>query len=273
MRVESAGLELAWSERGSGPPVLLVHGFGGSGRAWGETVLDALAGRHRVLVVDLPGHGASGDPADERRVALGPVLDDLARILQAAGVAACPWIGYSMGGRIALAAALLCPRRVTALVLESASPGLMTEAERSRRRADDDALARSILADGVDDWVEAWEASPLFAGRQRLDPDARAALLADRRANRTGSLAAWLRGLGLGSQPSFWDRLGAVGVPTLLVTGADDERYGEIARRMADVIPQARQARISGAGHTVHLERPQAWLDAVRPFLADIDFT
>ena len=268
MRVRSGdGLNLEVAERGEGAPVMLVHGFGGSSKAWGEAALAGLAQRHHTLAVDLHGHGSSEDPAGAARLGLELVLDDLERVMDAAGVESCPWVGYSMGGRLTLAAALLRPERVGRMVLESASPGLASDAERRERRGLDEKLARRIVEEGVDSWVEAWEGSPLFAGRGSLAPVAREAFIAGRRANRPGSLAAWLRALGVGSQPSFWGRLHEVGASALLVTGAGDSKYSELARRMALQIPGARHVVVPGSGHTVHLEAPAAWLDEVVAFL------
>ena len=268
MRVRSGdGLNLDVAERGGGAPVMLVHGFGGSSKAWGEAALAGLARSHRTLAVDLHGHGASEDPAGAARLGLEPVLDDLERVMDAAGVGSCPWVGYSMGGRLTLAASLLRPERVERMVLESASPGLASDHDRRARRDRDETLAQRIMDEGVDSWVEAWERSPLFAGRGSPDPVVREAFIAARRANRPGSLAAWLRALGVGSQPSFWGRLAEVRAPALMVTGAGDPKYSEFARRMALQIPGARHVVVPGAGHTVHLEAPAAWLDEVVAFL------
>ncbi|MSR35815.1 MAG: 2-succinyl-6-hydroxy-2,4-cyclohexadiene-1-carboxylate synthase [Gemmatimonadetes bacterium] len=253
--------------RGRADPILLVHGFGGGRRAWGPDILQALGRDRRVLAVDLLGHGDSDDPSAPGRVALAPVLDDLERVLDLVGVGSCAWVGYSMGGRIALAAAVLRPERVARLALESASPGLATQAERGDRLERDQTLARTIEGEGVEAWVEAWEENPLFAARRTLSPDVRASFLALRRANRPASLASWLRGLGTGTQPSFWDRLDEVRAPALLVTGAADARYTRIARAMAAEMPRARHEVVAGAGHTVHLENPTAWISSVIPFL------
>ena len=268
MRVRSRDeLNLEVSESGEGAPVMLVHGFGGSSKAWGEAALAGIARSHRTLAVDLHGHGASGDPVGPDRLGLEAVLDDLERVLDAAGVDSCPWVGYSMGGRLTLAAALLRPERLERMVLESASPGLVGDHERRVRRDLDEKLARRIVEEGMDSWVEAWEGSPLFASRDSLAPAVREAFLALRRANRPGSLAAWLRALGVGTQPSFWGRLREVRAPALLVTGAEDSKYSELARRMVLQIPGARHAVVPGSGHTVHLEAPAAWLYEVVSFL------
>ncbi len=261
------GLELSVSVLGSGPPLLLVHGSGGASGMWGEPALAHLSG-YRILAVDLPGHGASDDPAGAERVRLDSVLDDLTRVLDVAGVRSCPWVGYSMGGRIALAAAVLHSSRVTRLVLESASPGIADERERADRRVRDHELATRIEREGVEAWAQEWERQPLFAGRTSAAGPAAAGFVALRRANRATSLAAWLRGMGSGVQPEFWGRLARIDVPTLLLTGEHDRKYTAIASRMSRMLPTSEQVVVPGAGHTVHLETPADWGRVVAGFLS-----
>jgi 2-succinyl-6-hydroxy-2,4-cyclohexadiene-1-carboxylate synthase len=261
------GLRVCVRPRGEGPELLLIHGFGGGASAWGEDALAGLTGRC-ALAVDLLGHGASDDPDRPARVSLERVLDDLERVLDVSGVGACPWVGYSMGGRIALAAAVLRPGRVSRLVIESASPGLADDDERAQRRALDEALALRIEQDGVAAWAEEWERQPLFAGRASLPHAVRDRFLAHRKANRAPALAAWLRGMGAGAQPSFWARLGEVAAPTLVLTGERDGKFTAIGERMAAALPDADHRVVPGAGHTVHLESPAAWARAVGTFLS-----
>lgn len=257
------GLRLGFEERGAGDPLLLIHGFTGSTEAWGEEILDALAARHRVLAVDLVGHGGSSRPHDPGRYTLDEVLGDLLELLDAAGVERARWVGYSMGGRVALGGAVLHPERVGGLVLESASPGLATEEERAERREADEALARRLEDEGIETFVERWMALPLFRTQRSLPAETRARERERRFRNDPRALAACLRGLGTGRQPSFWDRLGEVRAPTLLLAGGEDEKFTRLARAMGKAIPEARVHVVRGAGHTVHLEAPEAWLDAV----------
>jgi pimeloyl-ACP methyl ester carboxylesterase len=84
--------------------------------------------------------------------------------------------------------------------------------------------------------------------------------------NNPEALAACLRGLGTGTQPSFWDEISRIGVPALLLAGEEDQKFSELARRMAGLIPEAELRLIPRAGHTIHLENPFAWLAAVRTF-------
>lgn len=261
------GRSLAVLEQGSGATALLVHGFTGSHAAWRSEVIDGLAEHRRVLAVDLIGHGASDRPHEPARYALGAVVDDLCDVLDAFGVPSATWIGYSMGGRIALGAGVLQPERVASLVLEGSSPGLETEAERTQRRAADGTLAAQLELGGLETFVDAWMGQPLFASQSRLPARLRAAQREARLRNDPRALAACLRGLGTGVQPSFWESLPTLDRPALLIAGALDEKFRMLAGRMAAALPHPRLAIVEGAGHAVSLESPKAYLEAVRAFL------
>jgi 2-succinyl-6-hydroxy-2,4-cyclohexadiene-1-carboxylate synthase len=245
----------------------MLHGFTGSSDSWGSGTLRSLAARHRVLAVDLPGHGHSGAPARPDQYALSAIIEHLTGLLRATGIESATWVGYSMGGRLALGAAALHPELVDRLVLESASPGLATESERVARRRADETLARRIEDYGIEDFVEYWTDLPLFETHRRLPGEVRDALRRRRLANRPEALAACLRGLGTGTQPSFWDVLDRVRVPVLVVVGSDDSKYRAVGARMSDTLPAATLEIIPGAGHAPHLERPAEWLAVVEAFL------
>ncbi|MBM4183149.1 MAG: 2-succinyl-6-hydroxy-2,4-cyclohexadiene-1-carboxylate synthase [Gemmatimonadetes bacterium] len=245
-------------------PVLL-HGFAGSSASWGARLVDDLTGAGLTpVLVDLPGHGAEAGEVDPSRFTLEAAVDSVA----GAGRWPEDVVGYSMGGRIALHFAVRYPGRVRRLVLESASPGLASEGERAARRAADEELAGRIVAEGVDWFVDYWESLPLFASRARLDPALLASHRTSRRLNDPRSLAAALTGLSPGRLPSLWDELPRVDTPTLLLVGELDVRYVDIAERMCRAMPDARLVVVPGVGHTVHLEAPAAWRDAVVPFLS-----
>jgi 2-succinyl-6-hydroxy-2,4-cyclohexadiene-1-carboxylate synthase len=259
-------LGLSVEVRGQGHGVLLVHGFTGSSAAWTRRIIDALAQDRCVVAVDLLGHGQSDTCHRSERFALEQVLEDLCEVLDALNLERCTWIGYSMGGRIALGAAILCPERVDGLVLEGASPGLRTAPERDQRREADEELARALETDGLEAFVDRWMSQPLFASQQALRPEIRSVERARRLLADPGSLAACLRGLGTGAQPSFWPALGKLRARSLLLFGELDTKFAAIAREMAAAIPQAHRRAIPGAGHTTHLEKPDAWLAAVCRF-------
>ena len=238
---------------GRGPRLVLVHGFTQTSRSWGP-VLAALAARHQVVAVDAPGHG--------RSASYRAGMWEAARLLGEAGGTGA-WLGYSMGGRLCLHLALAAPYLVRRLVLVSTTAGIDDPEERAARRRDDEARAAAVERDGVDAFLEQWLAQPLFAG---LPPEA--AGVEERRANTAAGLAASLRLNGTGAQEPLWDRLPALAMPVLVVAGERDGRFVELGRRLvAGIGARAELAMVEGAGHAAHLERPEAFLRAVEPFL------
>ncbi|MCB9136844.1 MAG: 2-succinyl-6-hydroxy-2,4-cyclohexadiene-1-carboxylate synthase [Caldilineaceae bacterium] len=251
-----------------GAPLVLLHGFTGSGAEWDEFA----RGTGRTLIApDLMGHGATHAPADPQRYAMDGAAADVAELIRQMSAEPVHLLGYSMGGRLALYIAQAYPELLRSLTLESASPGLMTPAERAARRASDSKLADAIEQDGVPQFVTRWERIPLFASQARLSMTTRKMLRARRLANQAMGLANSLRGMGTGSQPSLWPRLAELALPALLITGAEDEKFRAINRQMADRMPQAQLVVVGAAGHAVHLEQPERFRQIVLEFVADHD--
>ncbi len=249
------------------PTLVLLHGFTGSAANWRD-VASALAQSHRVLAVDLLGHGETDAPADPTRYTMAHAARDLVDLLDAAVGQPAHWLGYSMGGRLALYVALHFGDAVASLILESASPGLAAEAERTERRGRDEALAERIEREGVAAFVDFWEQIPLFATQESLPPAARARLRAQRLCNSALGLANSLRGMGTGAQPALWDDLAAWSKPTLLITGEQDVKFFEIAEQMGERLANVERATVAKAGHTVHLEQPQRFVATISEFLS-----
>jgi 2-succinyl-6-hydroxy-2,4-cyclohexadiene-1-carboxylate synthase len=262
-------LQLHVALSGDGPPVVLLHGFTGSSETW--TPLRAqLDATHRVIALDLPGHGRSSAPEAPARYALDRFADDLARVLDALGVERTALLGYSMGGRAALRAARRHPERIAALVLESTSPGIVDPVVRATRVRADEALADAIERDGVPAFVEWWERLPLWDSQRSLSAQVRANLRAQREANVPRGLANSLRGAGAGVDHSMLDRLADVDVPTLLIAGALDTAYVGHGRQMQRLLPHARLSVVPNAGHAVHLERPELFAAEISAFLEEM---
>jgi 2-succinyl-6-hydroxy-2,4-cyclohexadiene-1-carboxylate synthase len=260
---------------GGKPPLVLLHGFTGSSASW-QPVAGRL-GRERTLVMpDLLGHGRSDAPSDPARYALECQVAGLVALLDELALERVCLLGYSMGGRIALRLALAAawnrlagPDRVSALVLESTSPGIVDPAERAARRNADEALADSLQRQGLDAFIDHWERQPLFASQQRLPATTRAALRAQRAGGSVEGLAASLRGAGAAAAEPVWSWLASLPVPTLVIAGDLDRKYVEISRAMARAIPHCRLEIVPEAGHAVHLERPECWTEIVLSFLEE----
>jgi 2-succinyl-6-hydroxy-2,4-cyclohexadiene-1-carboxylate synthase len=229
------------------PDVVLLHGFTHTGASW-DPVVSALAERYRALAPDIRGHGSASacEP-----VTLEAVLADLADQAPARFTLA----GYSMGGRIALHAAVApgLRDRVERLVLIGASPGLADLGEREARRAADERLADEIEGMTIEAFARRWARTPVLAG---LGPEVEARVHADRLRSNPHGLARALRGLGTGALPSLWDGLSQIDAPATLVVGERDHKFRAIAAEMAEGLREAEIVVVPGTGHAVHLEAP-----------------
>ncbi len=250
-----------WGDR-SRPALVLLHGFMGTARDW-DAALPALSPRFWCVAPELPGHGRRrlGGPLE-----MGAWAGALAATIRAQGLSRAHLMGYSMGGRLALRAAIEAPEVVDRLVLEGTSAGIEGSAERLARAAQDDALAALIRVEGLEVFLRRWYGAPLFESLGR-EPGRLEAVIAARADQDPESMARIIAGMSPGRQRSEWDRLGGVRCPTLIVAGELDEKYRGLGARMVGLMGSARQAIVEGAGHNAHLERPGAFVDRVVEFL------
>ena len=254
-------------QSGSGPVIVVLHGFTGDTETW-RSFIDEAQGNYTLIAVDLPGHGASDSPDDPKLYTMERHIRALMEILDGLGVQRVTWLGYSLGGRIALCVAIANPERTSALVLESASPGLARSEERRARVSEDEMLADWIEEVGVDRFVGFWESLPLWDSQARLPVEAREKLRRQRLQNDPRGLANSLRGVGTGAQPALHDRLHRFSAPTRIVAGEDDTRFSTIAREMHRAMSHSRLEILPGIGHAVHLEQPGQFNRTVMEFLA-----
>jgi 2-succinyl-6-hydroxy-2,4-cyclohexadiene-1-carboxylate synthase len=240
---------------GSGPRLVLAHGFTQTARSWGRFADLVGAGRELVRV-DLPGHGESSEVRADL-VGAGRLLVQVAS--SSASTADVPFdlLGYSLGARVALHAALSAPPGLRRLVLI----GGTAPSRREERRRRDQALAQELEAD-VDGFLTRWVASPMFAGLR--DPG-----LQERRRNTKEGLSSSLRLASTGCQEPLWERLGELQVPLLALAGADDARFVVAAARLAREAPAGVFSLVPGAGHAAHLAQPELCARIVRRFLDD----
>jgi 2-succinyl-6-hydroxy-2,4-cyclohexadiene-1-carboxylate synthase len=229
--------------------LVLLHGFTNTGASW-DDVVTALGERYRPLAPDIRGHGTASAATP---VNLPSVIADLAALTGDSETFTLA--GYSMGGRLAMHAAVALAPRVDRLVLIGASPGLEHATERAARAHADERLAGEIETMTIEAFTTRWAQTPVLADQPAR---VRAAVDADRRRNTPHGLARALRGLGTGALPSLWDRLPQLDVPVELIVGDRDQKFRATAERMAAALPDARVHVVAGAGHAVHLEEPAA---------------
>jgi 2-succinyl-6-hydroxy-2,4-cyclohexadiene-1-carboxylate synthase len=225
--------------------VLFVPGFMQRGEAW-RPVAELLPERYPSTLLDHEEHTLEGRLAEIAESGEGAVL-----------------CGYSLGGRIALRAALREQERYRAVVLVGATAGI-DEPARPERREADEKLAAWIEGASIEDVVALWERQPLFADQ----PDA---LVERQRAGRLSheppALASLLRTAGQGALVPVWHELPRLRLPLLALAGARDEAYCQAARRAAGLVPVGRAEVVEHAGHAAHLQRPETVARLLLDFL------
>ena len=233
--------------------IVLAHGFTQNRNCWGS-LAEILALRHRVICVDLPGHGRSGhDDA---------TLEHSARLLAEVGGAAT-YVGYSMGGRIALHLAIQNPSPALGLVLIGVNPGIEDPERRKQRALADAQLADRLVHEGLGSFLESWLQNPLFDG---LSPEA--AALEERRTNRVEGLTSSLRVRSVGRQQPLWAQAGNIEIPVLLIAGESDTTYRESNAKLLMHLRQGTSMVVPGS-HPVHLQSPRMVAEAIEAHIDD----
>ena len=259
-------------------PIVLLHGFTGAAgtwRAFAQELNDALRrlgfAQRTILAPDLVGHGVSPAPSDERAYSIPAQIESLVVSLNRQGIHRAIWLGYSMGGRIALTLAARHPEHVDGLVLIGASAGIADASERAKRRAADEALAEMIVTHGLEAFVDRWMAHPLFASQNALGEDHIERMRTQRLRNRPEALALSLRAAGTGVMDPLHDHLSSIIAPSLIVSGELDVKFADIASTLVASMPHARKALMPGAGHAVHLEAPVLLAQEVAAFVGGLE--
>jgi 2-succinyl-6-hydroxy-2,4-cyclohexadiene-1-carboxylate synthase len=242
--------------RGVGPRLVFVHGFTQIAQSW-LPVAEQFVDEYEVILVDAPGHGGSHDVRADLRLG--------ADLLVGLGGHAT-YIGYSLGGRLCLHAAVGYPNAVRRLILLGTSPGILDDQQRADRRVADERLAQEIEQGGVESFVDKWLEQPLFASLPKAF-----ARRDERLSNTVEGLASSLRLAGTGVQLALWDRLSQISAASLILAGENDTKFAALGRQMAEEMKNAAFAKIEGAGHAAHLEQPglttiaiRKWLDGTR---------
>jgi pimeloyl-ACP methyl ester carboxylesterase len=262
----SDGTRLAWEARGSGPPLILLAPALCTRAHW-EPVMPDLARDARAISWDYRGHGGSGAPADPSAYTLARVVEDLDAVHLAAACGAPAWLGgLSLGGLVALCYALAHPERVRGLVLMNSGPGFKRAESRERWQATWERAAARLEQAGTASYLEAPRAQAEILGKDPTSPAARRAREAILRSD-PAALARFARGVAA-PQPDLTGRLHEIGVPALVVCGADDPAFQAAGELLEARLPRARRVLIPGAGHPLPLDAPAQLAREIRAFLS-----
>ena len=262
-KINTRGFEMAYEDTGSkATSLLLVHGFPLDRTLWTAQV-QGLADVARVIAPDLRGFGESDPPSGE--VTMDTYADDLSGLLDALGVKNAVVCGLSMGGYIAFAFYRRHAHRVRGLVLADTKAG-PDSPEGKRGRDDNIALARTQGAGAVGDKMMPKMITPKTAAERADVASAARAMMARQ------SVAAVVSALeAMRDRPDSTPTLAQITVPTLVITGADDQLIPvKEAEAMRDAIRDARLVTIPGAAHLSNFEQPDAFNAAVREFLKSL---
>lgn len=233
--------------------LVLLHGFAGTRRTWDEVVQRLAPERYTPLALDLPGHGEAAD------VASPITFSACVEHVLASSPARFELCGYSLGGRVGLHVALAAPERVSRLVLVSSTAGIAQEADRLARRVADDALADDLEQRSFEEFMDRWQAQPVFADDP---PKVHAAMRTEQQRNHPSALAAVLRGIGTGAMTPLWDRLGELQMPATVLVGERDVKFHAPGRRLVELLARA-ELRVLSGGHRLPLESPRALAEAL----------
>ncbi len=248
------------------PPVVLLHGITGHARVWDHLAARLVPGR-RVLALDQRGHGDS-DPAPDDDYRVGTMADDVAAFVGSLRLPRFALVGHSMGGRIAIKYAADHAARLERLVIVDIGPDInLAGLQRVR-----DMMAKSPERIESEDWAVEYirRANPL-QDVDMLRERVRHGLKRLPDGELTWKYAKGLRDMmreGRRDAVDLWEPLPRIPCPTLVVRGAEsDILSAEVAKKMAERLPDGRVVEIAGAGHTVPADRPEEFVRTIREFL------
>jgi 2-succinyl-6-hydroxy-2,4-cyclohexadiene-1-carboxylate synthase len=238
---------------GVGERLVFVHGFTQTKDSW-RSIAKKLSTEYEIVLIDAPNHGDSVDISLNLVTGANAIID--------VGEDAT-YIGYSLGARFCLTAALSNPEQVKRLVIISGTAGIDDSVERQNRVASDEQLATRITQIGVPAFIDEWLSLPMFAGLTPVTNQREMRLC-----NTATALASSLRLCGAGKQQPTWLRLNELTMPVLVIAGQTDSKFVELAKRITDSIGSHAQMKIiANSGHTPHLEHPEQFLEVLQSFL------
>ena len=251
--------------RGKGHPIICLHGFAEDLTTWDNIFLSG----YSFITIDMIGHGQSDKPREKIYYTLDLILKHLHAVINKIIEGPCTLLGYSLGGRVALAYALQYPQGLSSLILESSSYGTELEDERLERQRSDLVLAEKIRANGMEWFQEYWSGLSIFASQKNL-PQAIQLEIQNRRLQNTEiALANMLLGMGQGVFPCLKEKIAHLNVPTLYMSGELDKKYNKIGEGFCKQNSKVQCVVVPNAGHNVHLEKADEFMALIAGFLEE----
>jgi 2-succinyl-6-hydroxy-2,4-cyclohexadiene-1-carboxylate synthase len=243
------------------PPLLLLHGWMGSCEDYAE-IIERLRSRFYCIAIDLPGHGKTEVIGGDLGYNFIATAIGIIQLLDSLEIERCSIAGYSFGGRLALYLALEFPDRFDRVMLESTSPGLITELDRQARIIHDRQIIDRLNNSEFSNFVRDWYRQSIFIG---INEHSNFPNLIQRRiaTNRVSNLAKSLQHAGLGMQPYLGDRLKLHPKPISLLVGALDRKFVNIGRDLEQMCATIDLKIIPNCSHNIHFEQPELWIEQI----------
>lgn len=246
--------------------ILFLHGFTGSSLDWKE-ISENVDSRFNLATLDFVGHGKSDSPTNEKLYSTESLIDQIDLTINNITKNKIIIIGYSMGGRAALSYANRHQEKLKALILESATPGITSDTVRTERIIGDEKLEKFILENPIEKFVDYWMNIDLFESQKKLPEEKLRLVLENKLRNNPVGLANSLKGFSTGKMPPLFESLKNIKIKTLLISGELDKKFSTINLNMSKLLPSSETFIIKGAGHNIHLEKPEEYVNTVNNFL------
>ncbi|WBW97247.1 2-succinyl-6-hydroxy-2,4-cyclohexadiene-1-carboxylate synthase [Oceanirhabdus sp. W0125-5] len=263
MFIEIENIKYHVQIKGEGKPIICLHGFSENLSTWKYLELKG----YKLILIDFIGHGKSDKPYSSEYYDLKVILNHINKLIKELGLNKYSMLGYSMGGRIALAYALSYENEITQLILESSSYGESDHINRVNRRRWDKELAKSIREKGIEWFDEYWSNLSIFESQRNLPENIRYEISERRLSNEAHALSNTLICTGQGNFPCFKEEIVNLTMPVLYVSGEYDEKYRKIGNEFQKLNINIQHKTISAVGHNTHVEKPNKFNKTVNEFL------
>jgi pimeloyl-ACP methyl ester carboxylesterase len=245
------GVNIYYEVHGSGPAILLTHGFSATSQMW-RGQIDELSKNHMLIIWDMRGHGQTDYPEDPAAYSEDHTVQDMVSILDAVGVEKAIIGGLSLGGYMSLGFHHLYPERVNALMIIDSGPGYKSDFGRNAWNENCEQTALSFQEEGLGRLADK---SPEMASSTHRSAE---------------GLIKAARGMMAQKDDHVILSLPYVDVPTLVIVGANDEPFIAPADYMEGKIPKAEKVVIPRAGHASNIDNPEEFNAAMKAFIGSI---
>ncbi|WP_298844199.1 2-succinyl-6-hydroxy-2,4-cyclohexadiene-1-carboxylate synthase [Clostridium sp.] len=263
MFIEIENIKYHIEVRGEGKPIICLHGFSENLSTWKSIQLDG----YQLILIDLIGHGQSDKPKQRKYYSLKVMIRHLNELISKLGLKRYSMLGYSMGGRIALAYSLIYPKEIDKLILENSSYGQYGFLNRLRRRRNDLNLAKSIERNGIEWFNQYWSDLSIFKSQRRLSKAIIKEIGERRLLNKAHALSNTLQGTGQGKFPCLKHKIVKLSMPILFISGEDDKKYELVGNNFEILNSRVKHVVINGCGHNTHIEDTNTFVKVINDFL------